>query len=266
MPIMKFPTDKIKYTYLINLYYSRGGSMRPIIFQWDRKWSDKKIKSYLNKLMILAVFCIFVMAFSIPASIATNFQNSSSPYQDPDPDIEIELDTYEQEIDTSPEVTEPMVQVEGEVVLQTQHPYVTINLTIDKTTSNWNCSVTPNKFNLSNYPVDQSIQEILITIKAPKETKNGTTERFVLHGTWSYIPESPLPTPDPISDEIEPVFLDITAKNETINGDGISDDGDSKKSEKEEDKGFLPGFEGILLVSIILIMLLIFPRKRIFKD
>jgi hypothetical protein len=248
--------------------------MRPIIFQWDRKWSDKKIKSYLNKLMILAVFCIFVMAFSIPASIATNFQNSSSPYQDPDPDIEIELDTYEQEIDTSPEVTEPMVQVEGEVVLQTQHPYVTINLTIDKTTSNWNCSVTPNKFNLSNYPVDQSIQEILITIKAPKETKNGTTERFVLHGTWSYIPESPLPTPDPISDEIEPVFLDITAKNflditaknETINGDGISDDGDSKKSEKEEDKGFLPGFEGILLVSIILIMLLIFPRKRIFKD
>ncbi len=197
-----------------------------------------------------------LIIISLQSTLA--YESISVPPEQLEPEIVIELDTYSQELDTSPEVTEPFVQVSGEVTLVSQTPYVSINLSIDQTNNPWNCSVMPSNFDLNQ--INQSSMDIVVTVQAPAGLENGTEQIVTIKGTWSYIPDIPgVPSPDPVHGEIQPAHLNIITINEssiepTENGNG---EGDKKD---DEDKGFLPGFEGAVIIMSILASLLIFAQ------
>ena len=190
-----------------------------------------------------------------------NQDQVSEPGDQINPNVEIELDTYQAEINTTSQITDPTLQVTGMVILTTQHPYVNINLSVESTDALWNCSVIPNKFNLSNYPTDRSTQEIEVLINAPAGTENGTEVTFTVHGTWSYIPDLP-GIPKPQEGEIPPVYLLVTAKNETIDNNNNGGNGNGKKDNGKDDGGFLPGFESLILIASISIIIIFYIRHR----
>jgi hypothetical protein len=220
--------------------------------------------------MKLSSSILLILYLTLVFLISTFFINYSSfvnGQQLGDPEIIIELDEYEAEIDTSPDVAYPLLEMEGEVSLLSSHPYVSVNLSISNINNPWNCSVEPNQFNLSTYPVDQTIQSIVVFVNAPLGTENETEQRVTVVGSWSYIPEIPgVPNPQPVTGEIQAVHLDVTASNKTTDTPDNGNGGNDKKKDDDDEKGFLPGFEGIfLIVGALLIVVFIQSRKNLQK-
>ncbi len=212
-------------------------------------------------------FLFSIIALFLVSSSQFAFGNISKtlPPDQLDPEIIVELEKYNETIDTSPSISNPMVQVNGEVTLVSQHPYVSVNLSIDKTDNPWNCSVEPDKFNLTNFPVDQSSMDILVTVQSPPGLENGTEQRVTIIGTWSYIQDIPgIPSPEPITGGIEPTHLYIFTYNESSvdNQNGVNGDGKKDEKDEEGEEGFIPGFEAFFLIASIVVIILIFTRKK----
>jgi hypothetical protein len=212
-------------------------------------------------LSLLSIF--FLISFSLQSSDEPSLVLGQGPT---DPDIIIEFDDYEFQIDTSPEISEPELQVVGLVTLLSNHPFVSVNLTTSLTNEAWNVTVVPDKFNLSNYPSDQSMQEITVTVHAPGETENGTSGTVTIHGIWSYFPENGgIPSPFPDEGEIPSVHLEVTALNETSETNGDGTNGNGKTNDDKDDSGFTFDIYWIVIIAIIIVVIIIilmYKRKR----
>jgi hypothetical protein len=174
--------------------------------------------------------------------------------QIPEPTIWLELVKVDEQIDTSAEIENPMVQVNGYLHVESQTPiHVEINLT---TESEWTSSIEPQNFTIQ-VATGLETKDITLTVTAPLGVENGTKQTIRLRGTWSYISGITQPK------EIQHVELQLEATNKTAepNGNGNNDDGGGK----DEGKGFLPGFEGTLVVIGAMIAILLITndvRKR----
>ena len=97
------------------------------------------LKSRISCLQI-TIFCVFSLVF-------LSIIPSSTGQGNIEPEFTIELDSTTATIDTSVNVQEPMVQVDGMVTMKSNAPVrVEVNLTID---NDWNCTVSPNQFILT---------------------------------------------------------------------------------------------------------------------
>jgi hypothetical protein len=222
--------------------------------------SREKSHSFLPLTVFISIVVLVLTSFTSTSSITTD----TYPPDQLDAQIVVEFNEYNHEIDTSPLVVNPIVNIDGTVTLLSQTPYVDINLTIDETDNPWNCSVEPNQFTLSTIPVDDSVEEITVTVNAPAGLKNGTEQRVTIIGTWSYIPEVPgVPTPEPVAGEIVPTHLYVTTRNDSSpqpNGNGNG--GENGDDDESDDSGWLPGFEGILIITAAVFLILIFESRK----
>ncbi len=201
--------------------------------------------------MILKIILkIGLTLFAIISLFLLIFTTSVSAQPPNKPELKIDLDSYDEIIDTSPEVSEPMVQVTGRITLTSQTPiHVEINLT---TESAWSSMVVPSNFTLQVLTASD-YKSITVTVRAPLGVENNTEQTVRVLGTWSYFQGVG-------GGEIEPVTLNLLAHNETEepdngkNGDNGDDDGD---------KGFLPGFESsLILVGIFAVIFYIRIRRK----
>jgi hypothetical protein len=225
--------------------------------------SCQVIKFYakLQLSLIFAVLLFILISPTIPANDSILY-----PPEQQDPEVIIELETYETKVDTSPGEADPMIEVDGTVTLLSQHPFVSINISIDETVLIWNCSVEPTNFNLTTVPVSYIAQDIKVTVHAPAGEENGTQKVVTVKGTWSYIPEIPgIPAPDPVTGEIPPVTLTVETKNETENGKPNNGNGNGNgNGGGNDDDEFQMGFEIPLVIAVVVIVIIIvvFAKRR----
>ena len=226
----------------------------------------KRNQEYIFYTKLQLSFIIVVLSFILLSPIIPANESVLSTPEQQNPEVIIELETYHIKVDTSPGETEPMVEVDGTVSLLSQHPFVSVNISIDETVLTWNCSVKPTHFNLTTIPVSYTVQDIKVTVHAPAGEENGTQKIVTVKGTWSYIPEiSGIPAPEPISGEITPVQLTVETENETENGKPSNGNGNGNENGNDDDEGgFHMGIEIILLIAVVVIVIIIvvFAKKR----
>ena len=212
---------------------------------------SKLFGSFCISFIVLLTIILLLTSSSISERSITTFP----PNQIPTVTLIFEEDEYK--IDTSADISEPMVLIPGTVNVASSLPViVNVNLTID---AKWNSLVAPQIFNITLTSPPDTTEDILVTVQAPLNIVNGTTIFVTVGGTWSYINEL---TSDIYKDTIPDVEFDVVAYNTSTTQDG-GDDGDDKDKDKKDEKSFLPGFEGILvLAAAIIVILIIQDRKR----
>lgn len=210
----------------------------------------KKSNSTRIGLLLFSIF-LSVLILIIPASGST--QTYLNPPNQIEPIVTIEPDVVEQTIDTSPEITEPIAQVHGQVVVEAQiAAHINVNLTV---ASNWNANVDPNNFTINMGPGER-ITPITVTVIAPLGIENDTKEIVSVAGTWTYFEGLP-------GGNIPPEQITLTARNTSAdqpdNGNGDGDGGDG-----DDDAGFLPGFESVFMIAAtsVVLLILILDRNR----
>lgn len=203
--------------------------------------------------IVILIFSIFILMSGTVFS--QNVVNVNPPNQQPT--VSITMDKLSEDIDTSADVAEPMVDVTGKVTLESTVPMVvSVNLTLH---SLWNATVDPQHFNLTIPTTGSTDKVITVTVKAPLGIGNNTDQKITIAGTYSYINEL---TSVLLENNISPVYVTIVAQNSTIETPN-GGDGDGKSTDKNDEPSFLPGFESIFLIgSIIMIIILIQTRKR----
>ena len=218
-----------------------------------QKNKPNSVKSFKIVNLTILVLITSLILFS-STCISTEITSGHSPEQ-LEPKVTIELDVTEEKINTSASITEPIAQVEGEVKLESNLPLqISVNLTVS---SLWNSTVIPHLFKLNITVQDHVSQDITITIKAPMGTEDETTQVVTIAGTYSYLSDI---TSQILEEEISPVQLTMTAENITTNQNGDNDNGNGK----DDDDNGSPGFEGILLIAsvMIIIFFIYFKKKR----
>jgi len=243
--------------------------MRTNLFASKFKVLNKKPKYLFNISKSGSTFFLIFLTILIllSSSIASSKCVNTIPIDPVDPAIIIELESYEVEIDTSPDITFPEQQLAGVVTLLSQTPYVSINLTIGNIIVPWNCTIEPDRFNLTISSTGSTTQDIELTITSPPGLENGTEQQIIITGTWSYIPEIPgVPYPEPLHGSIGPVYFNATAINETSdnqNGDGDGDgDQDGGDGDADDDKGAMLNYGVIAAIICIIVVILVLVRMR----
>jgi hypothetical protein len=177
----------------------------------------------------------------------------------PTMDITIELYSYNEPIDTSPEIDEPTVHVDGLVRLTSTTPmHIEVNLSID---DDWTVIVEPANFTLNVPITGMAEQPITVTIIAPLGIENNTEHYVSIGGTWSYIQGIG-------GGDLPPKELNLVAKNETSepndNGNGHGDDG----GVVDDDDSFPMLEVGVVVIIIIIVVVIvvIYRRKKMFEE
>ncbi len=193
--------------------------------------------------------CILMITISIPAP------------QPPTMEIWMELYSNEEIIDTSPDVTEPEVEVEGLVTLESRTPmHIEVNLTVQ---NDWNVTIEPANFTLNIQTTGLVTKTIKITVKAPLGIENNTEHLVRIGGTWSYFQGIG-------GGELEPVTLNLVAQNSSMTS---NDNNHANDDEDDENNGVgvLEDFGTILLVAaiafiIIILIIFVIRRKRNYEE
>ncbi len=212
-----------------------------------------KVRILPKLLILISVIMLFVCIVVVHSVFAL-------PPRQLEPTVKIELDAYDKLIYTSSDIAEPTVHVGGIVLLDSEVPiFVNVQLSID---NDWNCTVEPSTFNLTVTTNRLTTQEINVTVIGPIGIENNTEHLVTIAGTYSFFPPG-IPVSE--TQPIEPVYLNLVSRNTTEEDNGDKPDGDD--GDDSEDEGFLPGFDGISLITgAVLVIIILGSHKKKSKN
>jgi cbb3-type cytochrome oxidase subunit 3 len=195
-------------------------------------------------------FYVFIVSLLVLGLISSHLPAQTPPTAD----VEIELYSINEPIETSPDIAEPPAQVEGLVRLTSSLPmHIEVNLSVE---NDWTATVEPANFTL-NVVTGLAEQPITVTVIAPLGVENNTEHTVRVTGTWSYVQGIG-------GDEIQWEEFTLVARNETAepddNGDNNGDDGGA--SNNGDSFPMLELGIVVIIVIIIIVIIIIFRRRR----
>ena len=158
--------------------------------------------------MVIIFMILSIVVLMSGTVFSQNAVNMNPPEQQPT--VSVTMDKLSEDIDTSADVAEPMVEVTGKVTMESTGPMVvSVNLTLH---SLWNATVDPQQFNLTIPTTGSTDQVITVTVRAPLGIENNTDQKITISGTFSYINAI---TSAILEKNISPAYVTIVAQNST---------------------------------------------------